>query len=1513
MSMLMKHIFLVSFLIFNSFNEINNIEQSNIIKIPLINEKETEYEILPNYIYQFKIENEKYLYQFQKEYKDILYTYNESNIIKTKNDNLFFKPGETVIAKYSSNLNNPIKIKVTPFLFYNELNSIETITTNETFFIIPNEDSIAFFDSLDNNAKIYCNNTNENIVNTYGNFFELEKSKTYKVQINIFDISVIRKYVYPKSITSEINIINDQKIFIYLLKNYFDNYIFNFEGNTMNKIIKLSEKTPESIVNIYSEDGKKIITLDKNNKYYALDKNFNGKLNIEVLENSALIEFLSEGNAEILENNSLYNYEIKGNSVNIKLKKTQKSFKIKLNSNKDIKMSLSFTISNNGNYYYLSKSNSIIDTGKNELLLEYLAPFKYIELSNDEFLSIYINLEKHESNTIKISYETFSEINELLDLNIAKDECERIIKYLSNIFELYVFNDIAKNPPKIYNNYHHEKINLIERIKKVETNSRNFYDFYQEVLKIVTSTRDQHLNIILTKLNASYLNYEFYLPFNFKIGDYNGNKRIFITKNNYFNYFESNIQKFIESHLNIPIKTINNIDPFDYIQNWSLFRARKNPHSQFTYIIDKIQNFKILNNPLYYWNLTLNDYEFEDNANLRLSYKLSHNFLKDKNDEFKERTNENNLIFNELTKLNKINENFLSEKSMTTKRKLLSSNSVDWNINYEEGEKYLKCKVDENNKVNVLLQNSFNYDIDKAIPIIFKCAKLFHNNKYPIIIIESKNEGGNSKLALLMVQLFQIREVERVYSSYRLSDYASKFYNSEFSYIDPETCDEIKSYHEFKPDTDYYNYDGLNIEHKRSKPFIQHFSKSERKAINKFREEFINSANLKRPTDIIIFTDSYSFDAASTLIKGFQNIGGAITVGYFGNPKLEGKELFDASQSDSGVRNISNIIFGNFELDLNFSETETFNDFYQKGNPFPREYELNPVDERVDIYEEYSDDIYSKFINEALNFHKKYNNKEECNSNNTKLIYHDNNNCYNIESKDHAHGGYKCGSNNKWDKTKCIPYYCDIGYYYDIYQEKCFEECKSDIESIYIHENQYSKDLIIKKNVTYEFFTANLNYNYSFDFSENVDDITVNDEKIPRISFIDGFYKRILINKNKNFNNDIKLKINSYQSSTEIMQIKADYYEQKEEYLTINGSLIMIIQVTNKHVLSFNNKISNKIKIAKYQTGMNYKDIIDVSSNYFKDCTWEIFSLDKNEPYFIYFDFEPEQHFINWFLDYTIMDMNYIWIRKYWQNIVYAKKDQTYHIELNDTNMEAMIKLSKKSLNSEVIINYNETKLNSKQYYYIVYYDYVYLNITKEDAIIDILYKIPYYYQVDKLDLEQKNFILSKKYNLINIPKNYSLNTIKFEINSNGNSSYIISQGYSLLQYSYFPPEDEKNIIKSKNYKFQIVKPYKNQDEYFDEELYTVMIIIKKGELSLTIESDKKKEEETKKSSLSGGAIAGIVFGSIGFVVIVLLIIRCCVRRESCYANCFDDFCKDCCNDGCNRFCDECCNQLCSG
>jgi len=47
---------------------------------------------------------------------------------------------------------------------------------------------------------------------------------------------------------------------------------------------------------------------------------------------------------------------------------------------------------------------------------------------------------------------------------------------------------------------------------------------------------------------------------------------------------------------------------------------------------------------------------------------------------------------------------------------------------------------------------------------------------------------------------------------------------------------------------------------------------------------------------------------------------------------------------------------------------ESYDDFYQKENPIPREYTLEPVDYRVDIYSRYSDEIYETFIKEGLEF-----------------------------------------------------------------------------------------------------------------------------------------------------------------------------------------------------------------------------------------------------------------------------------------------------------------------------------------------------------------------------------------------------------------------------------------------------------------------------------------------------------------------------------------------------------------
>ena len=58
-------------------------------------------------------------------------------------------------------------------------------------------------------------------------------------------------------------------------------------------------------------------------------------------------------------------------------------------------------------------------------------------------------------------------------LNIVR----KFIKLLKELFESYVYLDIAQNPPDIgIPNYHHRKINLIEEIGNISYENRKFYD-----------------------------------------------------------------------------------------------------------------------------------------------------------------------------------------------------------------------------------------------------------------------------------------------------------------------------------------------------------------------------------------------------------------------------------------------------------------------------------------------------------------------------------------------------------------------------------------------------------------------------------------------------------------------------------------------------------------------------------------------------------------------------------------------------------------------------------------------------------------------------------------------------------------------------------------------------------------------------------------------------------------------------------------------------------------------------
>ena len=119
-----------------------------------------------------------------------------------------------------------------------------------------------------------------------------------------------------------------------------------------------------------------------------------------------------------------------------------------------------------------------------------------------------------------------------------------------------------------------------------------------------------------------------------------------------------------------------------------------------------------------------------------------------------------------------IKEKFLNLKGSKKKIKFFADKGLNWDIEYiENEEKYLKCRMDDTNHVNVLVQNNFDLQIHKAIGKILNCAELFYSNNYPLIIIETKNNGGYPILANFMHQIFQIRTVNRDYASYSESFY----------------------------------------------------------------------------------------------------------------------------------------------------------------------------------------------------------------------------------------------------------------------------------------------------------------------------------------------------------------------------------------------------------------------------------------------------------------------------------------------------------------------------------------------------------------------------------------------------------------------------------------------------------------------------------------------------------------------------------------------------------------------
>ena len=493
----------------------------------------------------------------------------------------------------------------------------------------------------------------------------------------------------------------------------------------------------------------------------------------------------------------------------------------------------------------------------------------------------------------------------IISEEVSEEYCNNVIGNLTALInEGYVFLDFLKAPKQPKPNYFN-KMDLIKELEDINTINRTFYDFYRDIQRIIGNTEDGHFAVysLETPNNISLYDNYFCIPFYYYIKEVFDDDNITVNdtyltieqlsscQNNYSNETLTKIKELSGQK----IISINDLDPFEYLEKME--RNVISPHSpqcKYVFSLEYINEHYLFIYPHKKEDLSIS-IKFEgDELKTEYSFK-NYNFLSQEFREFylaeHKKYFKNNIPF---PKFEEIEQKFKIEKGLINK---LKDEKDMWDLKSKD--ETIKCRVDIENQFNVLYQSSFApRDFDDYEDIMYKCFSKFYSNKYKIIIIESRNGGGYSELCVPFTEYLRPKISKPSIISLKSTELNLKNFFRIDENLNPKTCfpyteeDNILDGYE-----DIYN-DGIDeVIHKRTKD-IEGFNIFEKKILEKKREEYLNTGNTKKPTEILVFTDGYSFSCTSVFIKGLQVHGHGIIVGYNAKPGIN-KEDFDASQSNS--------------------------------------------------------------------------------------------------------------------------------------------------------------------------------------------------------------------------------------------------------------------------------------------------------------------------------------------------------------------------------------------------------------------------------------------------------------------------------------------------------------------------------------------------------------------------------------------------------------------------------------
>ena len=692
-------------------------------------------------------------------------------------------------------------------------------------------------------------------------------------------------------------------------------------------------------------------------------------------------------------------------------------------------------------------------------------------------------------------------------------------------------------------------------------------------------------------------------------------------------------------------------------------------------------------------------------------------------------------------------------------------------------------------------------------------------------------------------------------------------------------------------DTDDYGTSEVfqeDIKHNRTKAF-ELLDKTWRKRLEIIRKNNFNKTNLKNPTDILIYTDAYCFSSCSGFIKAFQNTGGAIIVGFNGNPKIEGTNEFDGSQSSSSVTDFKSQEY--YELEklgyhvFGITYSESFDDSYRDTtkSPIPREYTIDLVDRRVPIYSQYSDDIYDLFIENARNIFNEFENENKCSKNNDKLVL-DDKTCI---LEDHKKGGHPCGTDGKWNLTDCKAYYCELGYYYDQFQKKCIlDVCtnRPNEKDIYTNDiaNNETKEYNIKNDEELVFHLENDSFYYFIEGNgENIFSTYYDNQKLKNSTkfCIVGYNHRNIFDYEVNVNYFRTLKENAKIKLTKIEKkpgviISSHIYSERlysSSYINIlyQYKIIYNFQSQVPSIIYFNKNNENiKVYYLEYNLDVTPQEIINIDPNKFTEFSDKILIM-KGEKTYIFIYKSVSDIFTNSFLflkpenieqNISISNDRFLYLNQ---------RNLDYKLDFNSISRNIYIKLDNQTLNAEIeILEANEV-LNKDKRYFLINKDIQNLTLrikNNNSALIEFLYELN---NVENLDTSKKEFKLKDSYYMLKYKKSDNIKSVKINLESNNNTLSTVIHG-AIGRGNYLSPLPNEVTYNLKSISAEFTIP---NDKLIDEETFNILL---KPKADYILKIELNKNDNGILVLPLWALIAIIVGGVILILLIIFIILRYC-------------------------------------